>query len=136
VKLAALARFSIYSHLRFTLEYLILYILILLLTSILIAVFIRPVRLLAVIFISVLIYIPSYFVWFALLYLNIAPVDSLLRQTFGIYSDELVDSLLGNIVFFGPPLLPSVALLLGYVIIRRGVVKKAESPKTPRVAGQ
>ncbi len=109
-------------------EYVILYFLILLLASVLIAEFIRPARSLTIILISVLIYIPSYFVWFALQYLNVVPLDSLLRQAFGIYSYELVDSPLGQIVLFGPPLLPSVVLLLWFFVVRRRLVGKAEPP--------
>ena len=79
----------------------------------------RRVRPAAVAIVSLLIYLPSYFAWYALQYFQVVPVDSLLKQTFGIESHQLVGTGLGALVLFGPPLLPSIVILCWFFLIRR-----------------
>ena len=95
------------------------YLLFLLVAGILIAVFVRQARPATTVLISIVIYVPSYFVWFALQYLHIVPVDSLLRWAFGIDSYQLVGTPLGALVMFGPPLLPSIVILGSFFLVRR-----------------
>lgn len=89
----------------------LLFLLFLFFTGIATALFVRQVRPAIIVIISILIYVPSYMVWFALQYFGIVPVDSLLRQTFGIDSYRLAGTPLGALVLFGPPLLPSIVML-------------------------
>ena len=87
--------------------------------GILTAVFVQQARLLVTVIISILICVPSYFVWFALQYFGIVPVDSLLKQGFGIDSYQLVRTPLRALVLFGPPLLPSIVMLCWFFLFRR-----------------
>ena len=86
--------------------------------GILTAVFVRKARPVTTVLIAILIYVPSYFVWFALQYLNVVPVDSLLRRAFDIDSYQLVGTPLGALVMFGPPLLPSIIILGSFFLFR------------------
>jgi Mg2+/citrate symporter len=97
----------------------LLYLLFLLVAGILTTVIFRQARPLATVVISILICVPSYFVWFALRYFSIIPVDSLLDKGFGIDSYQLVGTPLGALVLFGPPLLPSIVMLCWFFLIRR-----------------
>lgn len=97
----------------------LLYLLFLFVAGILTAVFGRQARPLTTVIISLLICVPSYFVWFVLRYLSIIRVDSLLEKGFGIDSYQLVGTPLGALVLFGPPLLPSIVLLSWFFLIRR-----------------
>jgi hypothetical protein len=96
------------------------YLLILFIAGIVAAVFVRQARPAAIVLISILIYVPSYLIWFGLQYIGIVPVDSLLKQTFDIDSYRLVGTHLGAFVLFGPPLLPSIIMLCWFFLIRRG----------------
>ena len=93
--------------------------LMLLIMSVAVAVFAPSVRLLAVIVTSTLLYVPSCFVWFALQYFQVVPVDHLLKGMFGIYSHQLIGTWLGSLVFFGPPLLPSVILFCSFLLLAK-----------------
>ncbi len=93
--------------------------LMLLIMSVAVAVFAPSARLLAVIAVSILLYVPSCFVWFALQYFQVVPVDHLLKEMFGIYSYQLVGTGLGRLVFFGPPLLPSVILFCSFLLLSK-----------------
>ena len=106
--------------------YFLVCVLILLLGAVLVAVFVRRARSAVVILISILIYLPSYLLWFAIQYLNLISIDSFLERTFGIYSYEGVGSLFGKIILLGPPLIPSVGLLLWFFIIRDRGSRKGE----------
>ena len=86
--------------------------------GILTAVFVRKARPVTTVLIAILIYVPSYFVWFALQYLSLVPVDSLLRRALGIDSYQLVGTPLGAFVVFGPPLLPSIIVLVSFFLAR------------------
>ena len=97
----------------------LLYLLFLFIAGIVTAVFVRQARPVVIVIISILIYVPSYLVWFALQYFHIVPVDSLVRHTFGIDSHRLVGTPLGALVLFGPPLLPSIVMLCWFFLIRR-----------------
>jgi hypothetical protein len=100
-------------------EQALLYLLFMLFVGIFTAMFVRQSHPVAIVIISILIYVPSYLVWFALQLFGIVPVDSLLRQTFGIDSYRLVGTPLGALVLFGPPLLPSIVILCWCFLIRR-----------------
>ena len=100
--------------------------LMLLILCVAIAVFVPSARLMVVILSSILLYVPSYFVWFALQYFQSVPVDRLLREMFGIYTHQLVGTWLGRLVLFGPPLLPSVILFCSFLLLGKfKVVGKA-----------
>ncbi len=101
------------------LERALLYLLFLFVAGIVAAGFARQARPMAIVMIAILIYMPSYLTWFALQYLGIIPVDSLLKQAFGIESYQLVGTPLGAFVSFGPPLLPSITMLCWFFLIRR-----------------
>jgi hypothetical protein len=97
----------------------LLYLLFLSVAGLVTAVFVRPNRPTALVIISIVIYVPSYIVWFALQYFHIVPVDSILRQTFGIDSYQLVGTPLGTLVRFGPPALPSIVMLCWFFLIKK-----------------
>lgn len=97
----------------------LVYLLFVCVAGIVTAVFVRHARPAATVMISILMYIPSYFIWFALQYFQIVPVDALLRQTFGIESYQLVGTPLGALVLLGPPLLPSIVMLCWFFLARR-----------------
>ena len=86
--------------------------------GILTAVFVRRARPATTVLIAIVIYVPSYFVWFALQYLSVVPVDSLFRRALGIESYQLVGTPLGALVVFGPPLLPSIIVLASFFLVR------------------
>ncbi len=86
--------------------------------GVLTAVFVRRARPVTTVLIAILIYVPSYFVWFALQYLSVVPVDSLLQRALGIDSYQLVATPLGALVVFGPPLLPSIIVLASFFLVR------------------
>ena len=97
-----------------------------LILGIALAIFVRSFRLIAVVVVSMLLYVPSYFVWFALQYFHIVPVDQLMIEMFGIYTYRLVGTWLGSLVMFGPPLLPSVILICLFPLLRNtNPVRKA-----------
>lgn len=100
-------------------EPVLLYVLFLFIAGILIGLLVQRAHPLAMVIIAILLCVPSYFVWFALQYVGVFPVDSLLRQSFGIRSDQLVGTPLGALVLFGPPLLPSIVMLCWCCLIRR-----------------
>lgn len=93
--------------------------LVLLILSVAIAIFVRSARLMVVIVASILLYVPSYFVWFGIQYFQIVPVDQLMKEMFGIYTYQLVGTWLGRLVLFGPPLLPSVILFCSFLLLRK-----------------
>lgn len=97
----------------------LLYLLFLSVAGLVTALLVRPNRPAVLVIISLLIYVPSYIVWYALQYFQIVPVDSLLRETFGIYSYELVGTPLGALVLFGPPALPSLVMLCWLFLSRK-----------------
>ena len=96
----------------------LLSLLLLLIVGVLGSVFVRQARPLIVVLVSILIYLPSYFVWFTIQYLHILPVDSLLHWAFGVESYQLVGTPLGMLAMFGPPLLPSIVILVWFFLIR------------------
>lgn len=96
-----------------------------LLVGILVAVFAGPARPVVFVIVAVVIYVPSCLGWFALRYLQLVPVEAFLAQTFGIESHQLVGTPLGTVMLFGPPLLPSVALLGWFAVTR---TRTAEIP--------
>jgi hypothetical protein len=93
--------------------------LVLLIFGVAMAIFVQPARLMIVIAASILLYVPSYFVWFAIQYFQIVPVDQLMKEMFGIYTHQLVGTWLGRLVLFGPPLLPSVILLCSFLLLSK-----------------
>lgn len=97
----------------------LVYLLFVFVAGIVTAMFVRHARPVAVVIIAILMYIPSYFMWFALQYFHIVPVDGLLRQTFGVESYQLVGTPLGRLVLLGPPLLPSIVMLCWFFLARR-----------------
>lgn len=97
----------------------LLYLLFLFVAGIFAAVFVQRARPVVTVIISVLIYIPSYFIWFTLQYSGIVTVDSLLKQGFDIDTYQLVGTPLGAFVLFGPPLLPSIIILCWVFLLRR-----------------
>ena len=74
---------------------------------------------------ATILYVPSYFIWFAAQFLQVVPVDALLSRTFGVESHQLVDTPLGAVVQFGPPLVPSLALLCWMLRRRRNRARSA-----------
>ena len=96
----------------------LLFLLLVLLAGVVAAVFVRRARPAAFVIIAMVIYVPSYFTWFALQYLQVIPVDSFLVQALGINSHRLVGTPLGSVMLFGPPLLPSMALLCWFILTR------------------
>ncbi len=87
--------------------------------SVAVAVFAPSARLLAVIAVSILLYVPSCFVWFALQYFQVVPVDTLLKEMFSIYKQQIVGTGLSRLVCFGPPLLPSVFLYCSFLLLSK-----------------
>ena len=100
-------------------EYVLLWLILLLLAGTFTAVFVRHSRTLAIWIISILIYIPSYIIWAMLQYLGILPVDRILQQVFGLDSHRLVGTPFGAFVLFAPPLLPSIVLMYCFVLRRK-----------------
>ena len=72
-------------------------------------------RWLAIVLISVLLYFPSFYVWFALQYFGMVRVEEILN----VYPHELLGTSLGELAFFGPPMLPSLILLFYYFVMRK-----------------
>ncbi len=95
------------------------YLLLALLAGLAAAALVRRARPAAVAIVSLLIRLASCFAWYALQYFQVVPVDSLLRQTFGVESHQLVGTRLGALVLFGPPLPPSIVMLCRLFLIRR-----------------
>lgn len=83
--------------------------------------------------VAVLLYVPSCLVWFVLQYLQVIPVDRL-AQALGIDAHRLVGPPLGTLVQFGPPLLPSIALL-SWVLLRRRAERRPQPAPGPRDPG-
>jgi hypothetical protein len=73
---------------------------------------------LVVVLISVLVALPSYFAWFTAQYLHIVSVDALLYRAFGVASHQLVATPLGALAMFGPPLVPSIVILVRFFLTR------------------
>lgn len=76
--------------------------------GIVVGLFVPAARLIAIIAGSILLYLPSYFAWWFIIFLRYVDIDKLIAPYRWTEYGKTVEKLW----FFGPPLIPSVILLL------------------------